>query len=97
MNDEDIPELDSKVTSVALLADCLQLIEAGNPAGFHNLAFFWMGHVTDCDPVIELGVAEALLRQSARMGNPEAEKFLLDTWPDTRRMLERKLDRQATT
>jgi hypothetical protein len=31
------------------------------------------------------------------MGNPEAEKFLLDTWPDTRRMLERKLDRQATT
>jgi hypothetical protein len=95
MKDEDIPAPDPRVASHTLLADCLQLIEAGDPAGFHNLAFFWMGHVTDRDPVIELGVAEALMRQSARLGNSEAEKFLLDTWPDTRRMLERKLGRQG--
>jgi hypothetical protein len=91
MSDEDLPVQDARVISHDLLADCLERIEAGDPSGFHHLAFFWMGHVSDRDPVIDLGMAEGLMRQSAVMGNAEAGTFLAEVWPATRRIFEKKL------
>lgn len=91
MSDDDISEVNPQLISHELLADCLQKIEVGDLTGLHNLAFFWMGHVTERDPVIELGVVEALMRHSAQLGNAEAKNFLLKTWPGTRKILEKKL------
>jgi hypothetical protein len=94
MGNEEISSEETRVASHELLHDCLERITAGDPAGFHNLAFFWMGHVTDRDPVIELGLAEGLMRQAAAMGNAEAENFLRDAWPDTRVVLAKSLSRK---
>lgn len=94
MENEEFSGKEARVTSHELLHDCLERITAGDSAGFHNLAFFWMGHVTDRDPVIELGLVEGLMRQSAAMGNTEAAKFLREAWPDTRVMLAKNLSRK---
>lgn len=88
-----LPKNGPKLISHELLADCLQRIEAGDPTGLDDLAFFWMGHVTDRDPVIEIGIVEALMQYVAYRGNAEAKEFLSTVWPETRRMLERRLNK----
>lgn len=74
-----------------LLADCLTRISAGDPMGAHDLANFWMAHVFDRDPVIELGIVEGLMRQSAQLGSADARAFLDGMWPNMRPILEKRL------
>lgn len=91
MTDEQ--QLNHTAISHELLDDCLQRITAGNPQGALDLANFWIGHLVDRDPVIELGIVEGLMRQSAQLGSGEASKFLSTTWPDLRPILEKRLKR----
>jgi hypothetical protein len=91
--DGNLPDFDAKETSHELLADCLQRISAGDPMGAHDLANFWMAHVFDRDPMIELGIVEGLMRQSAQLGSETAQEFLSNMWPNMRPILEKSLNR----
>ena len=91
MTDENSPDFDATATSHELLADCLLRISAGDPMGAHDLANFWMAHVFDRDPVIELGIVEGLMRQSVQLGSEEAKEFISKMWPDMRPILEKRL------
>ncbi|MES2077014.1 MAG: hypothetical protein V4462_15485 [Pseudomonadota bacterium] len=88
---EDLNGSDSVAISHELLADCLQRITDGDPQGSLDLATFWIGHVLDRDPVIELGIIEGLLRQSAQLGSREANDHLMTVWPNLRPILEKRL------
>ena len=90
-NNENIPGEDTIANSHDLLADCLARISAGDPMGAHDLANFWMAHVFDRDPVIELGIVEGLMRQSAQLGSDDASAFLDGVWPNMRPILEKRL------
>lgn len=94
MNDN--ADLNHIAVSHELLKDCLQRITAGDPQGALDLANFWIGHLVERDPVIELGVVEGLMRQSAQLGSSEASEFLSTTWSDLRPVLEKRLKRLQT-
>jgi len=88
---EDLNGPGATIISHELLADCLQRITDGDPQASFDLASFWISHVLDRDPVIELGVIEGLLRQSARLGSREAKEHLITIWPNLRSILEKRL------
>ena len=83
--------MNAKEISYELLDDCLQRISQGDSMGTHDLANFWMAHVFDRDPIIELGVVEGLMRQSAQLGSEQAKEFIKNVWPQMRAILEKRL------
>jgi hypothetical protein len=88
---ENLPNSDETTTSYEFLADCLQRISDGDPMATHDLANFWMAHMFDRDPVIELGIVEGLMRQSANLGSEQAKEFMSEMWPNMRPILEKRL------
>jgi hypothetical protein len=84
---------DPQTLSREFLRDCLERISKGDAGATYDLAAFWMSHITDRDPEIELGVAEGLLVQAAKLGSKDAEDYLSKTWPDMKEILKKRLTR----
>lgn len=84
---------DPQGVSHEFLRDCLDRIANGDPGATYDLASFWIGHVADRDPEIELGIAEGLLIQAAKLGSKDAEDYLSKTWPDMKEILRKRLTR----